>query len=659
MARIYTASPLGLVPDFLGSIENDSRSNNPYNQPGDVKSIFSSKHTILKRNSNRLFSDPLSFGEPSLVHQDTVYDISTTNILRVLDGYPSMKLKSSDFVYAHDYGVYPNNRLIVCRRFPSPVKDDLTSVNIEPSVTLLSWFGEDQSPIEFDFGEKWKPTNETLKEVLNDFGRDIGIKALESAGLGGRLLRLGDSVPLPGITEVLQREVLKELRIIGPNGSILPSGDPNLIMESSRRETVSMEDPGSGLTGKIKVKVTCKWEQKFISGVDPTFIYYDILRTILSFGGSNATFYLGASKVASGVEDLLDKLSTDPFGLIKDFIGNISKALKKLMENVKRFLTDGKGIDDDNILSGEESGNALSSINTFLGSSLESIESVTRSITSFVAYKYKIRIMGIMNYLTGSPSGPWHVTIGNPMRPILSSGDMITQNVTVKLGPTLSFNDLPSTIECNFVLESGRNLGIGEIFGKLSCGQVRVTRPNPNYQNLGNKKPWEMGPEEIRGSNEPENLQIISSLDDPSFYNSNENEFLSGQGLGFGPELDVIDQSLPILQSEDNLGDISGTIDQANILETKVGDIGPDSGNSAVRDANDIQNTTEDNQPTKGRNTLEIGGVPYTYEIERGFLGNRIIVKDSSGKSVYTSSYTGPFDVSDSVLIEGAIQKLS
>lgn len=651
MARIYTASPLGLVPDFLGSIENDSRSNNPYNQPGDVKSIFSSKHTILKRNNNRLFSDPLSFGEPSLVHQDTVYDISTTNILKVLDGYPSMRLKSSDFVYTQDYGVYPNNRLIVCRRFPSPVKDDLTSVTIEPSVTLLSWFGEDQSPIEFDFGERWKPTNETLKEVLNDFGRDIGIKAVESAGLGGRLLRLGDAVPhLTGITEVLQRQALEKLGIIGPGGSKLPAGDPNLIMESSRRETVSVENPGSGLTGKIKVKVTCKWEQKFISGVDPTFIYYDILRTILSFGGSNATFYLGASKVASGVDKFLDRLSADPFGLIEDFISNISDALKKLIDNVKKFLTDGNGIKDDN---------NLGDVSEFLSFNTESIEKVTRSITSFVAYKYKIRIMGIMNYLTGSPSGPWHVTIGNPMRPILSSGDMITQNVTVKLGPTLSFNDLPSTIECNFELESGRNLGIGEIFGKLSCGQVRVTRPNKDYLYSG----VTVNGEQVPRSDQPENIQVISSLDDPSFYNSSKNEFergfLKDQWLGVGSELDAIDQSLPILQSEDNLGDISGTIDQANILETKVGDIGPDSGNSAVRDANDIQNTTEDNQPIQGRNTIEIGGVPYTYEIERGFLGNRIIVKDSSGKSVYTSSYTGPFDVSDSVLIEGAIQKLS
>lgn len=650
MARIYTASPLGLVPDFLGSIENDSRSNNPYNQPGDVKSIFSSKHTILKRNNNRLFSDPLSFGEPSLVHQDTVYDISTTNILKVLDGYPSMRLKSSDFVYTQDYGVYPNNRLIVCRRFPSPVKDDLTSVTIEPSVTLLSWFGEDQSPIEFDFGEKWKPTNETLKEVLNDFGRDIGIKAVESAGLGGRLLRLGDAVPLPGITEVLQREVLKKLGIIGPGGSNLPSGDPNLIMESSRRETVSVENPGSGLTGKIRVKVTCKWEQKFISGVDPTFIYYDILRTILSFGGSNATFYLGASKVASGVGEFLDRLSVDPFGLINDFISNISDALKKLIENVKKFLTDGKGIDDNS---------NLGDVSEFMSFNTESIEKVTRSITSFVAYKYKIRIMGIMNYLTGSPSGPWHVTIGNPMRPILSSGDMITQNVTVKLGPTLSFNDLPSTIECNFELESGRNLGIGEIFGKLSCGQVRVTRPNKDYLYSG----VTVNGEQVPRSDQPENIQVISSLDDPSFYNSSKNEFergfLKDQWLGVGSELDVIDQSLPISQLEDNLGDISGTIDQANVLETKVGDIGSDSGNSVVRDANDIQNTTEDNQPIRGRSTIEIGGVPYTYEIERGSLGSRIIVKDSSGKSVYTSSYTGPFDVSDSVLIEGAIQKLS
>ena len=51
---------------------------------------------------------------------------------------------------------------------------------------------------------------------------------------------------------------------------------------------------------------------------------------------------------------------------------------------------------------------------------------------------------------------------------------MICERVSVSLGPSLSFNDLPSTIECEFTLESARSLGINEIFTKLSSGHLRV-----------------------------------------------------------------------------------------------------------------------------------------------------------------------------------------
>lgn len=642
MAGLYTGSPLGLVPNFLGSSEG-SGLKSPYNESS-VKtgSIFSSKHTIIKRNSSSGFGqDPLSFGEPSVIHKDDIYNITTTNILKVLDGYPSMKLKSSDFVYTKDYGVYPNNRLVVCRRFPIATRDDLTRVDTEPNTTLISWFDEEENPISFDFGEEWQDSTDTLKDVLNSLGKDFTIGLVnQSAILGSIASRLGDVSPLPGFTEVLQREILTKLGIIGENSSKLPAGDPNLIMQSSRRRLVSMESPGSGLKGRINVKVKCTWEQKFINGVDPTFIYYDILRTVLSFGGSNATFYLGGSKMASGVSDFLDKLEKDPYELIKKFIDSLKEGLKKVLDNISNFISPKGGqIEDDKLgLTGQNESEIQSEIKRLnkLG------EDVIRNITSFITLKYKIPIMGIMNYLTGSPSGPWHVTIGNPMRPILSSGDMICDEVNVTLGKTLAFNDLPSSIECSFTLRSARNLGIGEIFGKLSAGQVRVTIPNPNYG-----KSWSYG------TDEPENLEAMSSFDANSFHNSD-------QIYSREAELDVVENQLLLQQTEGPNSQIESTDSEISPLEgegeTRVSEVGSSGGNIINRDPNGSQNTTEDPPQVDGRNNLNLNGIDYNYEIERFPFGNRIIVKNQSGSSIYSGI---PSLLSDDELLQEARQNLA
>ena len=75
--------------------------------------------------------------------------------------------------------------------------------------------------------------------------------------------------------------------------------------------------------------------------------------------------------------------------------------------------------------------------------------------------------------MTGSNSTPWHITIGNPKKPIFSSGDMFTTDVKLTLGPILSFNDLPSSIKIEFTLESARDLGAQEIFNKFNNGSGR------------------------------------------------------------------------------------------------------------------------------------------------------------------------------------------
>jgi len=52
--------------------------------------------------------------------------------------YPCF-FKPVDFAYLKDVGVYPNNRIIICRRFDSAVGNDLTQVADEPISTIISW----------------------------------------------------------------------------------------------------------------------------------------------------------------------------------------------------------------------------------------------------------------------------------------------------------------------------------------------------------------------------------------------------------------------------------------------------------------------------------------------------------------------------------------
>jgi hypothetical protein len=485
------ASPLGIIP----SVGPENFKYGDQNQA----SIFSSKH-IIRKTSNPETS-PLSFGEPKIIHKNDVYDISTSNIITQLEKVPSMSLKWSDFAYCRDYGVYPNNRLVICRRFPAPVLDDLTGSGLpEPMTTLVSWMGEDVDLLNFSFGEKWGDAEATFTNILNGVGKDIGLEKGSGIKLGNELSEGGNLAPLPGATEILQRNILQRLGIVSDGGAeIVPSGTPNLIKEAKQRKLVPDDSAGSGLTGKFTVAVKCAWEQKFISGVDPTFIYYDILRTVLSFGGSDAVFYLGKKSNLKGLENVLNRFTENPASVIRGIVEAIKDEVLKLVERISKVITNVKAglkeappekgivrtvIDvfrtpNNQQPDGSDATNVLSSVVSFIGS-------VIKTFTDTLIKKYKVQLIGVVSALTGLPSTPWHVTIGNPLRPILVSGDMLCNDVTVNLGKQLSFNDLPSYIECTFTLTSARELGIDEIFEKLTNGGLRISEDADSYWNKEN-----------------------------------------------------------------------------------------------------------------------------------------------------------------------------
>lgn len=501
----YTGSPLGLISEASFNYRQ-------YNS-NESSSRFSTKNTLNKvaENENGIVKHPLTFGSIDSVHSDAVYDIRTANIIEQLDKYPTMRLKWSDFAYCRDYGVYPNNRLVVCRRFDHPMIDDLTfagkDIVSEPISTLISWLPETDNILSFNFGEVWIDAQPSFKDLLNEVGDDVGLGKINFK-LGDALSQGVNLVSLPGFTEGLQRKILGSVGIIGDSKTedIIPSGTPNLIKESKQRQMIKEDQAGSGLVGKFSVKVKCSWEQKFISGVDPTIIYYDILQTILAFGGSQAVFYLGKRSNLGGLDETL-KDYLKPGGatrLIKKVVEAFASSLQKVIGEVKDSI--GKFFDstyDKNSGGSDSSKDQKEVEKEERDRRNKTISGIISSFSEHVIKKYRIQALGVVTTLTGLPSTPWHITIGNPLRPIFSSGDMFTQDVTVNLGPQLAFNDLPSFIECEFTLQSARNLGIDEIMEKLSCSGVRITNEHPTF--------WNSDPDPGTSPNQTKNSKIASN----------------------------------------------------------------------------------------------------------------------------------------------------
>lgn len=385
-----------------------------------------------------------------LLHNNNIYDLSLLNIIEVLSKTQAA-LRPSEFAYLKDVGVYPNNRLMIARRFPSAIGDNILgrpNPKVGPMVTLISWKPQEEDFLEMSFGEEWENAKADFTDVLNSLGKDFSMSGglalgnITGAALGG--------IPLPGFTEVLQRKVLTRLGILDDTGNEpLPSGNPNLIKEAKRRKTITFSEAGSGLKCSVSIKMVCTWEQKFISGIDPTIVFQDILSTITRFGTSNSDTY-GFSKKAA---ETIERWTSHPDQIITDLVSAISEALSDVVDSV-------------------------------------SIMNIGGDVLTKMLQKYKIEIDGIARSLSGAPSTPWHITIGNPMRPIFCSGDMyMNSDIKLNLGPTLAFNDLPSTITAEFTLVNARPWGMQEILAKFNAGSIRVSSGIKDYnsQNPGGK----------------------------------------------------------------------------------------------------------------------------------------------------------------------------
>jgi hypothetical protein len=173
-------SPLNLLTnDIINRTGNDKlklSTNFQYNvvQGKKIESLFSKKTRFLPFPNNQE-KDGNATRISGSYHSTDIYDISTSSIIKWSQQYNSCKLNAADFAYLKNIGVYPNNRLIIARRFPGPVGNDLTAIKEAPLATLISWVPENNDFFEISFGEDWTSAKASFETILNDMGGDLSL----------------------------------------------------------------------------------------------------------------------------------------------------------------------------------------------------------------------------------------------------------------------------------------------------------------------------------------------------------------------------------------------------------------------------------------------------------------------------------------------------
>ena len=363
----------------------------------------------------------------------------------------SIKLKYSDFAYLKKLGVYPSNRMIVARRFPVGVGDDLLSYKNSPLSVVPSWIEDGKNFVDITFNEVWNPV--TSVDLAGTTGKGLESWNFKSDAVKNMLETGAGIFTLPGFTEWLQYYLFEKIEITDQkNLKLLPTGNPNIIRKSMTRPVFESGAEFSGLNYTFTIDINNEYEIKYIDGVDPTLIYFDIISNLLSFGTSESQFQFDG-RFSQKAREIIDNLSSGDFNTVMqqlgDLLGGLLTTTAAIAKTVKEFVLGTLNVDGKS-------------------------QTRTEALLSSQIKKYRIKFLGIINALTGSPSGIYHVTIGNPLRPLFASGDLVPEGpMKITLGSELGYNNLPTTIKFSCKLKNARPCGLQEIYKKFSPAPIR------------------------------------------------------------------------------------------------------------------------------------------------------------------------------------------
>ena len=377
----------------------------------------------------------------------------------------------SDFLWCKYYGKIPNNKLLTLRRYPIPVEDNIQiakeKMPLIPIAQAITWWGGDtgntlDSALGMTFGLNWEP--QKFGDVRSVDGNEItGADVLDAAGFKGvgestraaLQALLFDNATNPydqtgGYDADVQTWIKNSYGESGPYWNRV-LGPVNVV------ETIQTRT--RGLSFSKDISLTFTYKLRSYAGVNPKIAMLDLINNFLSLTYNNADFYGGAIRYFQKTGYILPGLPTTKFEL-GDYVGGIQDVVGYLMDTI------GKKVQQLSAFVKEigNSPNLSSAFNQVIKSQ------ASQQLAGAWVYKLMQKPLQMRGFLDGRATGEWHLTVGNPLNPIATIGNLCLKQTTISFSDTLGLDDFPTEVKFTVQLTHGRDRARQDIASMFNLG---------------------------------------------------------------------------------------------------------------------------------------------------------------------------------------------
>ena len=391
--------------------------------------------------------------------------------------YPRISYTAQDFLYCKYYKQVPVNHLITLRRFPTPVNDNIFDLSLAPAskdpdspepgeavdatqtagVTAVTYLGEKAGNklddlLTMSYGLNYKEVKSEMEDISSgDGGYTSQPFYSKMKGVGKATF---DSFKGISSRQKFASQNMSTGDKLGTTYANFVIGPVNVIDSTNIRD--------KGMKFSQDMKLNFEYELKSLNYVNPKIAMIDIISNMLTmtynngqFFGGGQRYYGSAGAVASQFGDI-NKLKQGDFS---GYIGSVVTDVETGFKNVF-----GGGTGEFNLENGVEG--LLKVGKTMLGNMLGGfLSDNVGAVSGTQATKALI---------SAEPTGDWHVTVGNPLNPIVTMGNMYCDNSTMTLGSGLGYDDFPMEVKFEIDLKHGKPRDKGDIENMFNAGRGRI-----------------------------------------------------------------------------------------------------------------------------------------------------------------------------------------
>lgn len=381
----------------------------------------------------------------------------------------------SDFAYCTHLGKLSNNHLITLRRFPVPCGDNIfyhdpndenekiTQSHLPDMGRLVTWMGtpgnEMDKLLKYNLKMNWKDNKSDFQDVGSEADSSSPLAQMFNAadptyrkqvvqgyaGTGQTFLGNGSFFgitgalgKIPGVGKHLENGIRNSASGINspPYSNVDLHHDSNKVygpLDVIQR--VKIRD--RGLEVDQKFTLTFDYQLRSYDGINGKSAMLDLLGNILAVTYNNGKFWGGAYK---GGRVHQSSLFTNLPIFKAAKTGDASAVIQSFSSSIAQIGSHIRSQGNGNLLSG------LANIVKGIGGML---------LGGMLNKLGRPQKMSANSLLVNAPTGLWHLTIGNPMAPIMSVGNLCLTNAEIEHYGPLGIDDFPTGIKVTVSLEPG------------------------------------------------------------------------------------------------------------------------------------------------------------------------------------------------------------